>query len=265
VISASNNSQPGSAFAKNPGRGPIAISTTGWYTFQHHFYNLAGVLAVDLSILDSSGTLVNSWTLSDATDLITVIGGNRYGWFDYNQFSTLAFDNTIRADNLPDSQCAIISNIQPTLVAVNTAFTLTANVNDTTTGNNTIISATYSIDGGVPVPMTASDGTFDEANEDVKASVAAFPLTGVYTVCVSATDSAGNSCQECILLAVYDPNGGFVTGGGWINSPLGAYVADPTLTDTATFGFVSQYKKGASIPTGSTAFQFNVADLNFHS
>src|SRR4029079_15671248 len=32
VISASNNSQPGSAFAKNPGRDPVAISTTGWYT-----------------------------------------------------------------------------------------------------------------------------------------------------------------------------------------------------------------------------------------
>jgi hypothetical protein len=98
VISASNNSQPGSAFAKNPGRGPIAISTTGWYTFKHHFYDLAGVLAVDLSILDSSGTLVNSWPLSDATDLITGIGGNRYGWFDFNEFSTLAFDNALRTD-----------------------------------------------------------------------------------------------------------------------------------------------------------------------
>jgi hypothetical protein len=93
VISASNNTQPVSAYAKNPGRAPIAISTTGWYTFEHHFYNNAGVLAVDLSILDSSNVLVNSWTLSDPSDLIAGIGGNRYGWFDYNQFPTLAFDN----------------------------------------------------------------------------------------------------------------------------------------------------------------------------
>ena len=93
VISASNNSQPGSAFAKNPGRLPIAISSTGWYTFEHHFYDNAGVLAVDMSILDSSNTLVNSWTLSDPSDLIAGIGGNRYGWFDYNQFGPLAFDN----------------------------------------------------------------------------------------------------------------------------------------------------------------------------
>lgn len=93
VISASNNSQPGSAYAKNPGRAPIAISTTGWYTFEHHFYDNAGVLAVDLSIFDAANVLINTWTLSDPGDLIGGIGGNRYGWFDYNQFSTLAIDN----------------------------------------------------------------------------------------------------------------------------------------------------------------------------
>jgi hypothetical protein len=93
VISASNNSQPGSAFAKNPARFPIAISTTGWYTFKHHFYNNAGVLAVDLEIYDSASMLVNSWTLSDASDLIVGVGGNRYGWFDYDEFSVLAFDD----------------------------------------------------------------------------------------------------------------------------------------------------------------------------
>lgn len=94
VVSASNNSQPGSAYAKNPARDPIAISTTGWYTFEHHFYDNAGVLAVDLSIYDSSDALVHSWTLSDVGDTIATVGGNRYGWFSYNQLSVLAFDNT---------------------------------------------------------------------------------------------------------------------------------------------------------------------------
>lgn len=93
IISASNNSQPGSAFAKNPDKDPIAITTTGWYTFEHHFYDNAGTLAVDMSIFDSSDALVHTWTLSDPTDLIAGIGGNRYGWFDFNQFAPLAFDN----------------------------------------------------------------------------------------------------------------------------------------------------------------------------
>ena len=56
-----------------------------------------------------------------------------------------------------------------------------------------------------------------------------------------------------------------MTGGGWINSPEGAYAADPSLTGKANFGFVSKYKKGAKVPTGQTEFNFNVADLNFHS
>ena len=66
----------------------------------------------------------------------------------------------------------------------------------------------------------------------------------------------------------YDPwigQGGMVTGGGWIMSPAGAYTADPDLVGKATFGFVSMYKKGAKVPTGNTEFNFQVADLNFHS
>jgi hypothetical protein len=95
VFSASNNSQPGSAFAKNPGRSPISISTTGWYTFEDHFFDNSGVLADTLSIFTAAHTLVSSWTLSDPTDLIATVGGNRYGWFDYDQFGVLAFDNTV--------------------------------------------------------------------------------------------------------------------------------------------------------------------------
>ena len=40
---------------------------------------------------------------------------------------------------------------------------------------------------------------------------------------------------------------------------------DPLLVGKASFGFVSKYKKGASVPTGNTEFQFKVADLNFKS
>jgi len=95
VVSASNNSQPGSAYAKNPDKSPIAITETGWYTFEHTFRDDGGALAVDMRIYDDTNALVNSWTLSDPTDLIaTVVGGNRYGWFNYNEFSVLAFDNT---------------------------------------------------------------------------------------------------------------------------------------------------------------------------
>ena len=56
-----------------------------------------------------------------------------------------------------------------------------------------------------------------------------------------------------------------MTGGGWINSPAGAYRADTSLSGRANFGFVSKYKKGATVPEGQTEFQFQTGNLNFHS
>jgi hypothetical protein len=67
------------------------------------------------------------------------------------------------------------------------------------------------------------------------------------------------------MVVIYDPSAGFVTGGGWINSPLNAYTANPSLTGKATFGFVSKYQKGANAPTGDTQFQFKAGNLDFHS
>ena len=80
------------------------------------------------------------------------------------------------------------------------------------------------------------------------------------------TDDDNNSGQSLFqYVVIYDPDGGFVTGGGWIESPAGAYTPDPSLSGKANFGFVSKYKKGASVPTGNTQFQFKAGGLNFHS
>ena len=67
------------------------------------------------------------------------------------------------------------------------------------------------------------------------------------------------------MAVVYDPSAGFVTGGGWIDSPAGSYAADTSLSGKATFGFVAKYKKGANVPDGNTEFQFKAGDLNFSS
>ncbi|MEZ5395128.1 MAG: hypothetical protein R2724_20230 [Bryobacterales bacterium] len=62
-----------------------------------------------------------------------------------------------------------------------------------------------------------------------------------------------------------DPAAEFVTGGGRVDSPAGAYVPDPSMTGSANFGFVAKYKKGQQTPDGQTQFRFQAADLNFHS
>jgi len=89
---------------------------------------------------------------------------------------------------------------------------------------------------------------------------------GVYTLKLVITDDNQESDSEYFqFVVVYDPDNGFVTGGGWIMSPEGAYVTDPSLTGNATFGFVSKYKKGQTTPSGNTEFRFQAGNLNFHS
>jgi uncharacterized delta-60 repeat protein len=93
---------------------------------------------------------------------------------------------------------------------------------------------------------------------------------GVYTVRVKVTDKDGGAGENSAtdLVVIYDSDGGFVTGGGWIMSPEGACHYNGCTEGTtgkATFGFVSKYKNGAATPTGQTEFQFKAGDLNFHS
>ena len=93
-----------------------------------------------------------------------------------------------------------------------------------------------------------------------------YTATGVYTVRLKVI-GPGSAIYESLYryVVVYDPNGGFVTGGGWINSPPGAYAPNPSLTGKANFGFEAKYKNGAAVPSGQTEFQFHAAGLNFKS
>lgn len=89
---------------------------------------------------------------------------------------------------------------------------------------------------------------------------------GVYVVTLTVTDSHDAEDTESFqYVVVYDPAGGFVTGSGWIDSPPEALTTNPELTGKANFGFVSRYQKGASLPSGSTEFQFKAGDLSFRS
>jgi hypothetical protein len=93
----------------------------------------------------------------------------------------------------------------------------------------------------------------------------AYTSAGVYTINVCVKDNQGASGCASVWIVVYDSSAGFITGGGFINVAAGSYTADPTLTGRANFGFNSQYKKGATVPTGETEFNFQVGNMDFHS
>jgi hypothetical protein len=114
---------------------------------------------------------------------------------------------------------------------------------------------------------STSAGTVSETNGSGSVTGGhVYTAAGVYTVTLTVTGNDGCSGESVFqFVVVYDPDAGFVTGGGWINSPAGAYTADPSLTGKANFGFVSRYRHGATVPEGQTEFRFSVANLNFHS
>ena len=150
--------------------------------------------------------------------------------------------------------------VTPNPVSVDATSLLQVDVSDDGSG---LASAEWFLDTdpgqGDGEPMAISGGV-------ATATIGAGLEPGVYTVSVRAQDNAGNwSAPSETLLVVYDPEGGFVTGGGWIDSPEGALAADPNASGRANFGFVSKYKKGATIPTGQTEFRFVAGDLDFHS
>lgn len=103
LVNVSNNVGRGNS---NPKDANVIISSPGWYTFEHSFQDDgSGVLAVTLTVRDSSNAVVGTpTTLSNPADLIgTVVGGNRYGWLQTNEFT----------GGLPSDGGAITSSVLP--------------------------------------------------------------------------------------------------------------------------------------------------------
>jgi len=144
-------------------------------------------------------------------------------------------------------------------VQIGSTVAVSASFTDPGAGGTNTHSAMWNWDG------TTSAGTVNE-NTGIVTGSHTYSAVGVYDIALTVTDSNSVSgTGQPASVVVYDPSGSFVTGGGWINSPVGAYRVDTSLIGKATFGFVSKYKKGATVPTGETEFQFKIANLNFHS
>ena len=195
-----------------------------------------------LTALYPVGATVITWTVTDTS-------GN-----------TASAQQNVVVTN-PAPQVTIIGPSSGALYVVNTAVNFTGSFSDNAGDSHT---AVWTFDG------TPQAGIVNETTHTVSASHT-FDSAGVYLVALTITDDCGQTVATNqvggfdALVVVYDPNAGFVTGGGWINSPAGSYAPNPNLVGQANFGFVSKYQKGANVPDGQTEFQFKVANLNFHS
>jgi hypothetical protein len=164
------------------------------------------------------------------------------------------------------SDTPVTTNVaaDPNPVAINGSVQVSAVVESKT--DVPVGFADYSLDGGTTwhtlgTPWLPNDGILE-----ISGTITAPATAGIYDLCVRGVDNYWNWGEPtCIMLVVYDPDGGFATGGGYIESPVDSDYEYMQVGGRATFGFVSKYKKGASVPDGNTEFQFKAGDLNFHS
>jgi Fungalysin metallopeptidase (M36)/PA domain/Secretion system C-terminal sorting domain/Fungalysin/Thermolysin Propeptide Motif len=126
-----------------------------------------------------------------------------------------------------------------------------------------LIDGSTSVNGTVTEPSGLSNGKVTGSYK--------FTAAGVYKLQMNVTDQKGittfantNGDLDAIVV-VYDPSGGYTVGGGWFSSPAGAYSANASASGKVSFGFQSNYFKGAANPKGETQLEFKVGNLEFNA
>jgi hypothetical protein len=174
-----------------------------------------------------------------------------------------SFTNTWIATDACANASAVFTQV---ITVVGLAVDASARSAPVAVGSNAVLKATVTpAVAGITVAFYL-DGVLKCSGTTDASGYATCSVVGLGVEVYKVEAIAGGGCATgTAYVAVYDPTGGFVTGGGWFNSPAAAYVPDATLTGKANFGFVSKYKKGSTIPEGNTEFQFKAGNLNFVS
>ena len=129
-------------------------------------------------------------------------------------------------------------------------------------------SATFTDINARSASLDWGDGTITKATIEGNTISGSHEYTaaGLYTVIVELTDVCGQTSKLTYSdVIVIDRDGGFVTGGGWINSPAGAYIENPAAKGKAEFAFVAKYHKKKDGLIGNAGFRFKAGRMVFIS
>lgn len=197
-------------------------------------------------------------------------GGGAWSWSQLLPEGPAGFTVTVTASDgefeISDAFDITVRNLAPVITA--TSSLPTAEALDT----GVTVSADFT-DAGVEDTHTAvfswGDGTTSAAaiSETPGSGTASGSHTyaepGFYTIGVTVWDDDGDSATAIVgEIFVFDPDT-FVTGGGSITSPTGAWSADLSHTGKATFGFVARYDRSGTV-RGNVQFQLHKG-INFHA
>jgi hypothetical protein len=172
----------------------------------------------------------------------------------------------------------IVRNLAPKFVSINapagptaagSALTVSGDVFDQ--GQADVLGVGVQWGAGssfIPAQVTQQAGNYNPAVNRPYTLSRSDLTPGVYELSLRVSDPFGLSKDTTLtdFLVIYDPSAGYVTGKGAIKSPLGACrLTCAGAEGRATFGFTSKYANGATVPTGSTQFEFKAGNLNFVS
>jgi hypothetical protein len=211
----------------------------------------------------TTGAWLGSATASDNCSGVLTLTNDAPASFPLGT-TTVTYQAVDAAGNIATAtQLVTITNATPVINVVSgpvgplplsTTVTMTASFTD-----NNLTAATWTWDDGTSSPGTISGATVSGSHT--------YLSPGVNHVLLTITDACGLTATKTFdYVVVYDPNGGFVTGGGWILSPVNTTLPYMQVGGKATFGFVAKYAKGSTSQVdGNTEFQFQAGNLQFKS
>lgn len=227
-----------------------------------------------------TGNTAGAFVDPDADAMTLSCGGQCTGFVDNTDGSwswsqllpegPSSFDVTITASDgqlqASDAFSVTVLNVAPVITSTSSVagphdidMSLDASFDFTDVGALDTHTATFSWGDGTSSPgaVTETNGSGDAFGSH------SYATPGFYVITATVTDDDGAS-DTAVLgeVFVFDPNT-FVTGGGWVTSPTGAWADQPSHTGKATFGFVVRYDKTGTV-RGSLEVQLHKG-LNLHA
>ena len=213
--------------------------------------------------------LTFSWDLGDGTKGSGSAAPANHVYADNGTYQIMLAVDDGRGGVDTARTTATISNVAPSVAPFSIPSTplrltqggLTVPISSSFTDPGTVDTHTASLDCGSGVTAQS------EIVGDAASSACSFSSPGIYSIRLTVRDKDGGSDTALASgpIVVYDPDGGRLTGGGWIASPTGAVAFAPTGTGKATFSLTARYEPGASIPTGRAELNLSVGKLEFRS
>ena len=227
-------------------------------------------VSLTLSATDvDDDALTYSWDLGDGTTGSGATPPTNHVYADNGAYDIVLAVEDGRGGVDTARTTATVTNVAPTVAAfaVPTApIALSAGV------ATVAVSAGYVDPGSDTHVVTLDCGTGASARSEAPNGTArgtcTFTSAGVYAVQLTVHDDDGDSDTEVAAgqVVVYDASAGWITGGGWIDSPVGAYAPAASVSGKLTFGFVAKYQTSSvSIPNGNAEFKLSLARLDFRS